>query len=144
MTGVSSTRGVDLVRSIGADHVIDDTQEDFTQTPEPYDLLIDVAGSRSLAEYRRALTADDLVIPVGGPVGFGRVLKLLAVSLFVRRQGRTFVSMPNRDDLVVLTEIIESGKVEPIIDRTYPLSETAQAMGYLGQGHARAKVVVTV
>ena len=144
VTGVCSTGNLDMVGSIGAGHVIDYTQEDFTQGGQRYDLILDIAGNRSLADHRRALKPDGTLIPIGGPPSLGRAFKMLVVSMFVRQQGRPFVSMGNNEDLVVLKELGESGKVKPVIDRTYPLSQTAEAVGYVGEGHARAKVVITV
>ena len=133
-----------MVRSIGADHVIDYTQEDFTRSGQRYDVILDNVGNRSLSECRRPLTSRGTLIPSGGEAGLGRFVKALVLSLFVRQQGRPFLSLPKNEDLVVLKELIESGKVTPVIDRTYPLSETPEAIGYVGEGHARGKVVITV
>ncbi len=144
VTGVCSTRNVDMVRSIGADHVIDYTQEDFTQGGQRYDLILDNVANHSLQETRRALTSEGTLIPNSGEGGLGRIVQALVVSLFVGQQGRPFVSMPKNEDLVVLKELIESGKVTPVIDKTYGLSEVPEAFGYLGEGHARGKVVITV
>ena len=152
VTGVCSTRNVDMVRSIGADHVIDYTQEDFTQSGQRYDFILDNVANHSLSDCRRALTPKGTLLPNSGQErwggrwigGMGRVVKALVLSLFVRQQGRPFVSFATNEDLVVLKELIESGKVTPVIDRTYPLSETPEALGYLGEGHARGKVVITV
>jgi len=144
VTGVCSTRNVDMVRSIGADHVIDYSQEDFTQSGQRYDVILDNVGNRSLSECRRPLTSRGILIPSGGEAGLGRFFKALVLSMFVRQQGRPFLSLPKNKDLVVLKELIEAGKVTPVIDRTYPLSETPEAIGYVGEGHARGKVVITV
>lgn len=148
VTGVCSTRNVDLVRSIGADQVIDYTQEDFAHSGQRYDLILDISGNRSLSDCRRALTAQGTYVLVGGSVGrwFGlaRSIKVLLWSPFVSRRLRTFISTNNKEDLVVLKELIEAGKVTPVIDRTYRLSETPEAIGYVGEGHARGKVVITV
>jgi NADPH:quinone reductase-like Zn-dependent oxidoreductase len=144
VTGVCSTRNVDMVRSIGADHVIDYTQEDFTQSGQRYDLILDNVGNHSFSDCRRALTPQGTLIPNTGHAGMGYVVKALVLSLFVRQQGRPFVAIPNNEDLVVLKELVESGKVTPVIDRTYPLSETPEAFRYLNEGHARGKVVITV
>ena len=143
MTGVCSTRNVDMVRSIGADHVIDYTQEDFTQSEQRYDLILDQVANHSLSDCRRVLTPQGTHLPNSGNGGLGYVLKAFVLSLFVRQQGRPFVAIPNKEDLVVLNELIESGKVTPVIDRTYPLSETPEAFRYLNKGHARGKVVIT-
>ncbi len=151
VTGVCSTRNVDLVRSIGADHVIDYTQEDFTQGGQRYDFILDNVANHSLSDLRRALTPQGTLQPNGGGHSSGRwigpmgsVVKALVLSLFVGQQKRPFISLPNKKDLATLGELVESGKVTPVIDRTYPLSETAEAIAYLGQGHARGKIVITV
>ena len=151
VTGVCSTRNVDMVRSIGADQVIDYTQEDFTQSGQRYDFILDNVANHSLSDFRRALTPKGTLQPNAGGHSSGRwigpmgsVIKALVLSLFVRQQGRLFLSLPNKEDLATLKELIESGKVTPVIDRTYPLSETPEAIGYLGEGHARGKVVITV
>ena len=144
VTGVCSTRNVDMVRSIGADHVIDYTQEDFTQSGQRYDLILDQVANHSLSDCRRALTPQGTHIPNSGHSGTGYVVKALVLSLFVRQQGRPYIAIPNHEDLVVLNELIEAGNVTPVIDRTYPLSETPEAFRYLDEGHARGKVVITV
>ena len=144
VTGVCSTRKVDMVRSLGADHVVDYTQEDFTQSGQRYDLILDNVASRSFSDLRRVLTPQGTIIPNSGHAGMGYVFKALVLSLFVRQQGRPFFANPNNEDLVVLKELIEAGKVTPVIDRTYPLSETSEAFWYLNEGHARGKVVITV
>jgi NADPH:quinone reductase-like Zn-dependent oxidoreductase len=144
VTGVCSTRNVDMVRSIGADHVIDYTQDDFTQSGQRYDLILDQVANHSLSDCRRALTPQGTHIPNSGHSGTGYVVKALVLSLFVRQQGRPYIAIPNNEDLVVLNELIEAGKVTPVIDRTYPLSETPEAFRYLDEGHARGKVVITV
>jgi NADPH:quinone reductase-like Zn-dependent oxidoreductase len=144
VTGVCSTGNVDAVRSIGADHVIDYTKEDFTQGEPRYDLILDNVASHSFAEYRRVLKPGGTLLPSSGHAGMGYIFKAFLLSLFVRRQGRPFVSMPNQDDLITLKELVEAGEVTPVIDRTYPLRETAEAFRYLDEGHARGKVVITV
>ena len=144
VTGVCSTRNVDMVRSIGADHVIDYTQEDFTQNGQHYDLILDNVGNHSFAEYRRVLTSQGIIQPNTGHAGMGYVIKAAVLSQFMPQQGKLFVATPNHEDLVVLKEFIESGKVTPIIDGTYPLSETSEALRYLEEDHARGKVVITV
>jgi NADPH:quinone reductase-like Zn-dependent oxidoreductase len=143
VTGVCSTRNVDLVRSIGADRVIDYTQEDFTQSGQRYDLILDQVANHSLSDCRRVLTPTGIHIPNSGHSGMGYVVKAFMVSLFVRQQGRPFIVPQNNEDLVVLKEFIEAGKVTPVIDRMYPLSETPEAFRYLDEGHARGKVVIT-
>jgi NADPH:quinone reductase-like Zn-dependent oxidoreductase len=151
VTGVCSTTKVDLVRSIGADHVIDYTREDFADGARRYDLVLDTAGNRSLAHLRRALAPRGTLVIVGGEGGgrwlggFDRqILRAPILSLFVSQTLRPLTSKERSEDLVVLKELIEAGKVTPIIDRTYPLSEVPEAIRYLEEGHARGKVVITV
>jgi NADPH:quinone reductase-like Zn-dependent oxidoreductase len=144
VTGVCSTSNLDLVRSIGADHVVDYTRDDFTRSGQSYDLILDNVGSRSFSDCRRALTPEGTLLPNTGNAGIGYVIKAYARSAFVRQQGRPFVSRPKSEDLAVLKELVEAGKVTPVIDRTYPLSETPEALEYVEKGHARGKVVITV
>ena len=149
VSGMCSTRNVDMVRSIGADQVIDYTREDFTKSGQRYDLILDMAGNRSLSHLRRALTPNGTLVLVGGRggpwlMGIGRTVRALVLSPFVSQRLPFFVSMRNNEDLVVLKELIESGKLTPVIDRTYPLSETPEAVGYVDEGHARGKVVITM
>jgi len=144
VTGVCSTGNVDMVRSIGADHVIDYTKEDFTQGEPRYDLILDNVASHSFAEYRRVLKPGGTLIPSSGHAGMGYVFKAFLLSMFVRQQGRPFVSTANQDDLITLKELIEVGRVSPAIDRTYPLRETTEAFRYLDQGHAQGKVIIVV
>ncbi|MFF3325088.1 NAD(P)-dependent alcohol dehydrogenase [Streptomyces sp. NPDC002889] len=148
VTGVCSARNVDLVRSIGADEVVDYTREDFTQRPRRYDLILDLVGNRSLSDCRRVLAPEGtLVLSSGGggrwfgPVGL--IVKALGVSPFVRQRLRPLVVTPSAQNLTVLTDLIESGKVTPVIDRTYLLAETPEAIRYQEEGRARGKVVVT-
>ena len=151
VTGVCSTGKVDLVRSIGADHVIDYTREDFADGVQRYDLILDTAGNRSLSHLRRALAPKGTLVIVGGEGGgrwlggFDRqILRAPMLSPFVSQTLRPLISKERRNDLVVLTELIEAGKVTPIIDGTHPLSEVPEAIRYLERGHARGKVVITV
>jgi len=144
VTGVCSTGNVDIVRSIGADHVIDYTKEDFTQGEARYDLILDNVASHSFADYRRVLEPGGTLIPSSGHAGMGYVFKAFLLSMFVRQQGRPFVSTPNRDDLITLKELVEAGRIAPVIDRTYPLRETAEAFRYLDRGHAQGKVIIVV
>ncbi len=144
VTGVCSTSNVELVRSIGADHVIDYTQEDFTQGGQLYDLILDNVANHPLSECRRALKPDGTLIPNSGGAGLGYVVKAFASSIFIRQQGRPYVASTKPQDLVDLKELIESGQVTPVIDKSYPLGETPEAMGYLADGHARGKVVIDV
>jgi NADPH:quinone reductase-like Zn-dependent oxidoreductase len=141
---------VDLVRSIGADHVIDYTREDFVGRAQRYDLILDTAGRRSLSHLRRALIPRGTLVIVGGEGGgrwlggTDRQLRALMLSRFVGQKLGTFVSSENHEDMIVLKDLIESGKIAPVIDRTYPLSEVPEAIRYLEQGHARGKVVIMV
>jgi NADPH:quinone reductase-like Zn-dependent oxidoreductase len=149
VTGVCSTRNLDMVRSIGADHVIDYTREDFTRSRQRYDLILDNVGNHSLSATRVALTPKGTLLPNGVPVsgwvgGLGRPFAAAVLSPFVGRQGRPFVSLPSKDDLATLKELAESGKVTPVIDRTYLLSETPTAMAHVGEGHAQGKTTITV
>src|SRR5829696_998917 len=150
VTGVCSTAKVEMVRSIGADHVIDYTQEDFAEGEERYEVILDIGGNSSLARLRRALNPRGTLVIVGGEGGgrwlggTDRQLRAMILSRFVGQKLGTFVSTQNHEDLLVLKELIESGKVTPVIDRTYPLAEVPEAMRYLEEGHARGKVVITV
>jgi NADPH:quinone reductase-like Zn-dependent oxidoreductase len=150
VTGVCSTRNVDLVRSLGADHVIDYTREDFTRRGQRYDLLLDVAGSRSWAECRRVLGHKATLVLIGGPKAnrwlgpLGHLAGVRLASLRASQKVIFFVAKFNREDFVVLRELLEAGKVTPVIDRRYTLSELPEALRYLGEGHARGKVVITV
>ena len=150
VNGVCSTKNVDMVRTLGADHIIDYTQEDFTRSGQKYDLIFQLAGTRSPSECRRALTSKGtLVLSSGessgrwiGPVD--RILKAVVLSPFVSQKLGTFLMKPTRDDLQFLKELIEAGKLTPVIDRTYPLSEVPEAIRYLEEGHARGKIVIAV
>jgi NADPH:quinone reductase-like Zn-dependent oxidoreductase len=150
VTGVCSTRNVEMVRSIGADHVIEYTRENFTQKDRRYDFILDNVANHSLSDLRRALTPTGMLVPNGG--GFdnhwfasgGRVIGAHVLNRFVNHRLRPFLVSPKLEDLLVLKELIEAGKVTPVIDRTYPLSEAPDAIGYVGDGHARGKVVITV
>ena len=144
VTGVCSTRNVEMVRSIGADHVVDYTQDDFTQGGQRYDLILDNVGNHSFSDLRHALTPQGVLQPNTGNAGMSYVFKALILSLFMRKQGRLFVANPKQEDLALLKELIESGKVAPVIDRTYPLSDFVEAFRYLDKGHARGKVVITM
>ena len=150
VTGVCSTAKAEMVRSIGADHVIDYTREDFAEGDRRYDLILDIGGNSSLSRLRRALTPQGTLVIVGGEGGgrwlggTDRQIRALVLSRFVSQKLGTFVNKENHEDLLVLKELIESGKVAPVIDRTYPLAEVPEAMRYLEEGHARGKVVITV
>jgi NADPH:quinone reductase-like Zn-dependent oxidoreductase len=150
VTGVCSTGNMDLVRSIGADQVVDYTAEDFTQSGQRYDLILDNVGNHSLSDLRGALNPTGTLVPNSG--GFdnhwfasgGRVISAHVLNRFVSHKLRPFVVSPKLEDLVVLRELIEAGKLTPVIDRTYPLSEASQAIGQVGKGHARGKVTITM
>ena len=150
VTGVCSTTKVDMVRSIGADHVIDYTHEDFADGARRYDVILDIGGNASLSRLRRALTPKGTLVIAGGETdgrwlgGSDRQLRALLLSPFVGQKLGTFISRENHEDMIVLKELIEAGKVTPVIDRTYPLSEVPEAIRYLEQGHAQGKVVITV
>ena len=144
VTGVCSTRNVGLVRSIGADHAVDYTREDFTRNGQRYDLILDNVASRSFSDLRRALTSLGKIIPNSGHAGMGYVFKSFALSLVRRQHGSMYLAVPDSRNLATLKDLIEAGKVTPVIDRTYPLSETPAAFRYLVEEHARGKVVITV
>ena len=150
VTGVCSTHNIHTAASIGADHVIDYTAGDFTRARGRYDLVVDIAGNRTLAQTRRVLVPKGVLVAVGGPnkgrwIGpLGRSVRMALLSPAVRQRMVFFLAHQNEADLAVLRELLEAGKVTPVIDRTYPLSEIAEAIGYLEQGHARGKVVITV
>ena len=150
VTGVCSTQKVEMVRSIGADHVIDYTREDFADGDQRYDLILDIGGNSSLTRLRRALASRGTLVIVGGETGgrwlggTDRQIRALALSPFVGQKLGTFVNRENHEDLMVLKELIESGKLTPVIDRTYPLAEVSEAMRYLEEGHARGKAVITM
>ena len=150
VTAVCSTRNVELARSLGADHVVDYTREDFTRSDRRYDLLLDVAGSRSWSQLRRVLTPAATVVIVGaqkrrvfGPIG--HIVRLRVSSLLRGSQKAVFfIAKTNRADMEIMRELLETGKVTPVVDRKYELADTADAFRYLGEGHARGKIVVTV
>src|SRR6266705_3044393 len=153
VTGVCSTRNVDLVRSIGADHVIDYTQEDFTRNGQHYDLIYDTVGNRSVSDRQRVLTPNGICILAGiGGAGLHEgqlmriagVLKANLLSRFVRQKFVGYGTKLDKEDLKLLSDLMQTGKVTPVIDRTYKLSETAEAMRYFEEGHARGKVVIIV
>ncbi len=150
VTAVASTRNLDLVRSLGADHVVDYTREDFTRSGRQYDYILDNVANHSLGRLRRALTPTGTLVPNGGNfgnrwfAGGGRVISATVMSRFVSQALRPFLVAPNLEDLLVLKELIEAGKVMPVIDRTYPLSETNRALDHVGSGHARGKVAITM
>jgi len=150
VTGVCSTAKVDLVWAIGADHVVDYTAEDFADGEHRYDVILDIGGNRRLSDLRRALTSRGRLVIVGGETdgrwlgGSDRQVRALLLSPFVGQQLGTFVSSENAADLMVLRDLIESGDVRPVVDRTYPLADTAAAIRHLVDGAARGKTVITV
>lgn len=146
VTAVCSTRKVDMVRSIGADHVIDYTREDFTRSGRRYDLIIAANGYQSILAYRRALNPGGRYVVTGGALSqiFQGMLLGPLVSITGNRKMGNLLARPNQTDLTFVKELIEAGKVKPVIDRSYPLSETADAIRYLEEGHAQGKIVITV
>jgi NADPH:quinone reductase-like Zn-dependent oxidoreductase len=149
VTGVCSTRNVALVRSLGADHVIDYTKEDFTKAGQRYDLVLDMVGSHSLLTTRRVLKPKGRYVMVGGPKGrwiapLDRALAAKVLSWFVSQDIGMMMANLNKKDLNALRDLMEAGKVKPAVDRTYPLSQVSEAIRYLETGHARGKVVITV
>jgi len=149
VTGVCSTRNVEMVRSIGSDHVIDYTQEDFTRNMNKYDIIFDLVGNRSLYACKRALKTQGTLVIVGsqskgrllGPLG--RALRGLLISRFVSQKIKIFMARWSKEDLKTMYELLESGKVKPIIDRYYNLSEVSEAIRYLEEGHARGKIIIS-
>jgi NADPH:quinone reductase-like Zn-dependent oxidoreductase len=150
VTGVCSTAKVDLVRSLGADHVIDYTREDFADGQQRYEVILDIGGNASLSRLRRALTPKGTLVITGGETdgrwlgGTDRQLRALIVSPFVGQKLATFISRENHEDMIVLKELIEAGKVTPVIDRAYPLSDVPDAIRHMRQGRARGKLVITI
>ena len=147
VTGVCSTANVEMVRSIGADHVIDYTSADFRQGAERYDLILDNVGDHSMADTRRALTPTGMLISNGGGHAggkLGRVIRGAVASMFVRQQARPSVKTTNRADLIALKALVEAGKVTPVIGGTYPLEKTAEAIAHVAAGHARGTLVIAV
>lgn len=149
VTGVCSTRNVEMVRGLGADRVIDYKNEDFTQGAERYDLILDMVGNRSLRECRRVLKPEGRYVMIGGKKGrwirpMDRALRAMLFSLFVEQEMGMMVSEFNRDDLDFLRDLMAAGKLTPVLDRTYPLAQAAEAIRYLEEGHARGKVVLVV
>jgi len=146
VTGVCSTRHLDLVRSIGADQVIDYTQEDFTTSEQRYDLILATGGYRSILDYRRALSPEGIYVMAGGAMAqiYQAMFLGPVISMTGSRKLCNMLARPNQKDLVFLKELLEDGKVVPVIDRRYPLNEVAEALRYYGEGHSQGKVVITV
>ena len=150
VTGVCSGTKMDMVRPLGADHVIDYTREDFTDGKVRYDVILDIGGNRGLSQLRRALTAKGRLVIVGGETdgrwlgGFDRQIRAIVLSLVVTQKLGTLASSENSADLVALGDLIESGEVRPVIDKTYALSDVPAAIRYLIEGHARGKVAIAI
>jgi len=146
VTAVCSTRNMEMVRSLGADHIIDYTKEDFTQNGQQYDLILAVNGYHPISDYKRALTPEGIYVATGGSMA--QSLQATMIGPFISMTGsKTMGGMmvkPNKNDLVIIKELIEANKVAPVIDRRYPLSEAAAAFHYIGDGHAQGKVIITV
>jgi len=147
VTAVCSTRNLDTARSLGADHVIDYTQEDFTKNGQHYDLILAANGDRSISDYRRALSPKGIYVQTGGSMA--QMTQAMIQGPWIsmtgsQKMGNMGVAKPNQKDLVTMKELLETGKVKPVIDRCYPLSEVPAAIRYLEEGHARGKVVITV
>jgi NADPH:quinone reductase-like Zn-dependent oxidoreductase len=150
VTAVCSTKNVEQARSLGADRVVDYTQEDFTKMGERHDVMLDVAGSRSFLVYRRVLAPEATVVVIGGPLTYrglgplphigGTMLKSVGRSQRVK----FFVAKINREDLAFLAELLGAGRIKSVIEKTYPLSEAPEALAHLGEGHARAKIVIAI
>jgi NADPH:quinone reductase-like Zn-dependent oxidoreductase len=149
VTAVTGPRGVELTKSLGADEVIDYTREDFTRRPERYDAVLDIAATRSISDLRRVLVPSGMFVQVGAAKNggwfgvFGRIISLAVRSRVLHQRVTFYVAQTVPEDLVYLRDLIESGKLRPVIDRTYPLSEAREAVRYVGTGQARAKVVIT-
>jgi NADPH:quinone reductase-like Zn-dependent oxidoreductase len=148
VTGVCSTAKVDMIRSLGADHVIDYSQEDFTQSRQRYDLILVMGGNHSLSQLKQVLRPGGTLVPVGTEAGnrwVGGKAWIQAMLLSrLKRHLRPLTTQPNQADLQFVAELLEAGKIRPVIDRTFPLSEVPEAMRYLTTGHARGKIVITV
>jgi len=149
VTGVCSTRNIDLVKALGATHVIDYTRADFTQTGTRYDVIFDNVEAQPLADVRRALTPTGVLIPNSGRGGrwigpLGRIVKARLLSLFTNQSLRPFLSVEKHEDLLALADLLAAGQLTPVIDRTYPLSDAAEALRHVGAGHTQGKVVVTL
>ena len=150
VTGVCSTAKTDLVRSVGADHVVDYAREDFAGGEHRYDVILDIGGNSRLSHLRRALTDHGRLVMVGGETGgrwlggMDRMLRAIVVFRLVSQELGTFIASENAADLSVLRDLIEAGKIVPAVDRTYPLSQTPAAIRHVQEGRARGKVVITI
>ena len=144
VTGVCSSRNVEMVRALGADHVVDYTNEDFTRSGDRYDLILDNVANKSFSAYRRALAKGGLVLPNSGHGGMSYVMKAALLSIFMRSVGRPFMTRSSHEDFITLKEMLETGKLKPVIDRTYTFPEIPEAIDYVGTNRARGKVVITM
>src|SRR5688572_20403064 len=146
VTGVDNTGKLDFMRSLGADHIIDYTQEDFTKNGKQYDLILDIVAHRSAFAYKRALRSNGSYFLAGGSVATILQVLLLGpwISMIESKKMRVLAVRPNTEDVDFMKDLIEAGKVTPVIDKTHPLSEVPEAIGYVGEGHARGKVVISV
>ena len=146
VTGVCSTGKLDMVRSIGADHVIDYTREDFTESGQRYDLIFATGGSRSIFDYKRALSPEGIYVCLGGSMAqfFQATLLGPLISMTESKKLGSMLARPTQKDLVSLIELVQAGKVAPVIDKRYPLREAAEALRYYGEGHVQGKIVITV
>ena len=149
VTGVCSPRNVDLVRSLGADEVIDDTRLDFTRSGQRYDVIVDMVGNHPLLAYRRVLNPKGIYVMVGGRKGrwiapMDRLIRASVLSPFVSQEFVTLLAKMSREDLTTLRDLMQTGKVTPVVDRRYRLSEVPEAIRYLEAGRARGKVVIAV
>jgi len=142
VTGVCSTRNAEMVRTIGADHIIDYTKADFTKNGHGYDLILDNVANHSFADLRQALTSQGVIIPNSGHGGMGYVIKAFALSPFVDQVGSMYMAKPNSEDMVFLKDLIDAGQITPVIDKTYPLCDAPEAFRYLEEEHPRGKVVL--
>jgi NADPH:quinone reductase-like Zn-dependent oxidoreductase len=148
VTAVTGPKNIDITRSLGADEVIDYSKEDFTRRPERYDAVLDIAATRSISDLRRLLVPNGMFVQVGAAKGgwigvFARIISVVVRARLLRQRVKFFVAQSTPEDLAYLRDLIESGKLRPVIDRTYPLSEAREAVRYVGTGQARAKVVIT-
>ncbi len=147
VTAVCSTKNLDMARSIGADHVIDYTKQDFTRTGQQYDLILAANGDRSISDYRRALSPKGIYVQTGGSMAQMSQAMLQGPWISMtgsQKMGNMGVAKPNQNDLVIMKELLEAGKVKPVIDRCYPLAKVPEALRYLEEGHAQGKVVITL
>jgi NADPH:quinone reductase-like Zn-dependent oxidoreductase len=150
VTAVCSTRNVELVRSLGADRVIDYTSQDFTRDSQRFDLVLDIAGSRPWSELKRVMRPDATLVIIGGPKAsrafgpLGHLLGTKLASVLASQKVTFFISKEGAEDLLTLTEMIEAGKIKPVVEKTYPLDQVPEALNYLGTGHVEGKLVITI